>query len=361
MIVKVLRIGLVALLLLAATALGAYLLVDAWLESAGGRQALEREMEARAGLAVQLRGEFEVMLLPSVGVSGTDLVLFEPGSMAEWVRGDTYSLALDLAALIHGRIAIESIRVAGGRVDANRWPEGAAGEPSPPVRLPEIAMLELADIEIAVSEGDEKPFLLRELRISGFAVGQRTAFLLDLRELGRWQGWFRWSAQDAVFEVEGQGAGLVPGAIGLHSTVHLNRRAGQARVDWMPEAGRPPGGAGVHLSTGFGWQDEGIRIDSLALHRDNESIEGSGCLILAEPTELHLDLRSSRLDLDQWPDAGALGGDSADGQQQAVPAWSYHLRLTVDELSGGGAIAREAELRLGGEPDCGALGTVPAH
>lgn len=358
MIVRVLRIGLMALLVPAATALIAYLLVDAWLESAGGREALERELEARAGVAVQLQGEFEVMLLPGVGVSGTDLVLFEPGSTAEFVRGDSYSLALDLAALVHGRIAVESIRVAGGRVDANRWPEGAAAEPSPPVSLPEIAMLELADIEIAVADGGETPYLLRELRIDGFVAGQPTAFLLDLRELGRWQGLFRWSAQDAVFDVEGQGAGLVLGEIGLYSTVNLGLRTGQAEVDWRPEADHVPG---VHLSTDFGWQDEGIRIDSLALRADSQSIAGSGCLVLADRTELHLELRSGRLDLNQWPDPGSLGGDSPTGEKPAAPAWSYHLRLTADELHGGGAIAREAELRLGGEPDCRALGTGPAH
>lgn len=358
MIGRVLRIGLVALLALAATAVIAYLLVDAWLESAGGREALERELEVRTGVAVQLRGEFEVMLLPSVGVSGTDLVLYEPGSTAEFVRGDAYSLALDLAALVHGRIAVESIRVAGGRVDANRWPEGAAAERSPPATLPAIAMLELADIEIAFSEGGETPYLLRELRIDGFVVGQRTAFLLDLRELGRWQGWFRWSAQAAVFDVEGRGAGLIPGEIGLSGTVSLDLRTGQAEVEWRPEAEQTPG---VHLSTGFGWQGEGIRIDSLALRADSQSIAGSGCLVLADQPELHLELRSSRLDLDQWPDPGSFGGDSPTGQKQAAPAWSYHLRLTADELYGGGAIARQAELRLGGEPDCGALGRGPAH
>ena len=54
---------------------GLYWLADAWLESSGGRQMLEQELGARFGMSVSLEGEFDLMLLPDIGVSGTELVI----------------------------------------------------------------------------------------------------------------------------------------------------------------------------------------------------------------------------------------------------------------------------------------------
>ncbi len=69
---KVWLVALVALVLLFP---GLYWFADAWLESSGGRQMLEQELGARFGMSVRLEGEFDLMLLPDIGVSGTRLVI----------------------------------------------------------------------------------------------------------------------------------------------------------------------------------------------------------------------------------------------------------------------------------------------
>ena len=50
-----------------------YLAVDTWLQSAGGRRAVERVLTDQVGLPVELQGDFNIMLLPAAGSA-------EPGS-----------------------------------------------------------------------------------------------------------------------------------------------------------------------------------------------------------------------------------------------------------------------------------------
>ena len=57
-----------------------YFAVDDWLESAGGRRALERTLSEQVGMPVHLNGDFNIKLLPSVGVSGTELVVSDPAT-----------------------------------------------------------------------------------------------------------------------------------------------------------------------------------------------------------------------------------------------------------------------------------------
>jgi uncharacterized protein involved in outer membrane biogenesis len=101
-----------ALLLLFAAA---YLMLGAWLESAGGRRAVERALAERLGMSVTLQGEFDIMLLPSIGVSGTELVLGPPGPASELARSREYALALALGPLLERRLLIQSIALDGGR------------------------------------------------------------------------------------------------------------------------------------------------------------------------------------------------------------------------------------------------------
>ena len=42
-----------------------YFAVDYWLESAGGRRALERTLGEKIGVPVHLNGDFNIRLLPS--------------------------------------------------------------------------------------------------------------------------------------------------------------------------------------------------------------------------------------------------------------------------------------------------------
>lgn len=54
--------------LLILTPPAAYFGFDAWLESSGGREMLEKNLSGRAGMDISLEGEFDLMLLPDIGV-----------------------------------------------------------------------------------------------------------------------------------------------------------------------------------------------------------------------------------------------------------------------------------------------------
>jgi len=185
-------------LLLALLFLAAYLLVDAWLEGAGGRRALERALQDRIGLPVRLDGEFRVVLLPSVGVSGTALVVGEPGPATELLRSDSYAVSLALEPLFHRRLSIDSVEFGNGTLHLERWPESEAPStraPQSTVQLPEIERLEILDFKVFAAADGDQPYLLRELSIEQFAAGRASAFRLEVEDYGAWDGSLTWDPQ----------------------------------------------------------------------------------------------------------------------------------------------------------------------
>ena len=92
-----------ALVLLAG---GAWLALDAWLESAGGRSAIERVLGAESGYPVALAGDFKVVLLPAPGVSGTDLRVYPADGMGPMLTGGRYTVALALRPLLRREILV---------------------------------------------------------------------------------------------------------------------------------------------------------------------------------------------------------------------------------------------------------------
>ena len=143
-------------LALAALAGLAWLALDTWLESAGGRRAIEDVLSAQSGYPVSLAGEFEVVLLPVPGVSGTDLRV--GGAPGEDVLATSarYGVSLDLRALLRRE------------VNVNR--------------------LTLGDVRFGATDG----LLVPEIEITGFAVARPADFRLDLGPYGEVQGAFTW-------------------------------------------------------------------------------------------------------------------------------------------------------------------------
>ena len=110
---SILLAGLALLVLLP---LASYWALNAWLESSGGRQMLERNLSARTGMNVVLGGEFDLMLLPDIGVNGTNLVIESSPSAGPLARSAEYEISVALKPLLNGQVQIDWIRLSGGEI-----------------------------------------------------------------------------------------------------------------------------------------------------------------------------------------------------------------------------------------------------
>ena len=349
-------------LALALVLFGAYVLVDTWLESAGGRRAVEKKLEERTGLPVRLEGEFAVMLLPTLGVSGTELAVGGSGPSDEILRSGEYALSLALGALLEGRVVIEAIRLDSGSFQLERWLEldEEPGDPTaPPVSLPEVRLLELRGFRVAPGEGAEPSYLLQELRIDAFTEGGDTPFRLVVADFGAWAGRFSWSSRAAQLELQATGSGAWPGTIRLGVEARLDSNSGSLDALWVgdPVAAAPR--PDVHLSLGYAVRDGGARLDGLQLDIDTLSVRGDGCLWTRDPAALHLELVADRVDLDALPGLDAFTGNRGAERAAWEPPVDLNVRLSAAEILKGGAVAQQAVLRVGSDPDCRDLDAAP--
>jgi len=337
----------------------AWLLVDSWLESAGGRQAVERALAERIGLPVRLEGDFHVMLLPSVGVSGTDLVIGAPGPATELARSEEYAVSLALAPLLEGRLSIESVRFSRGTLRLARWPASSAEPAMPaqaPLVLPDVRELEISDFRVIAGEDETAPYVLHKLSIEEFRAGQATPFRLQVEGLGDWSGTLTWLADRAELALAASGQGSWPGELRLQAEARLDDLTGALELRWAGAATAALR-AEPQLTLAYVWQPAGLRIRDVRLAADPLQVQGAGCFLTGDRPALHLDLFADRVDADALPDLSVLSsGEPAAGAGRPAAEWpdglDLNVRLSVEELLAGGAVARQAVLRLGGEPDC---------
>jgi hypothetical protein len=206
-------------------------------------------------------------------------------------------------------------------------------------------------------DGDARPYLLRSLEIEEFAPGRATPFSLEVEGFGAWIGSLSWRPGRAALELSATGKGDWPGDIRLWAEALLNDATAELDLHWM---GAPAATAEANLALAVAWLPAGLRLEDLQLVADGLLVEGTGCLVTADRPALHLELAADRVDADTLP--GLSGPGEPGGQGQAAMAWpedvDFNVRLEVGELLAGGAVARQAVLRLGGEPDCRALDGV---
>lgn len=358
-----LTVPLVLVLLFAA----AWLLADSWLESAGGRQAVERALAERIGLPVRLDGEFRVMLLPSVGVSGTALVLGEPGPATELARSEEYAVSLALVPLFRSRLLIESVRFSDGILYLDRWPGGDPlpdAPPQPALVLPDIHQLEISDFRLVLGQSDDSPYLLRELSIEEFTPGRLAPLRLQIEGFGTWTGDMYWQPADDALDLTAAGTGQWAGELGFQASMRLNAGTGALQLRWLGG----PFGADIEpqLSLAYASLPAGVRLESVRIEAGALRIEGAGCFLAGERPALHLDLAADRLDTAALPGLAELAPATAAAEaDQADQEWpeglDFGVRLAVGELLTGEAVARQAVLRLGGEPDCRAVSGVAGN
>ncbi len=299
---------LLALLLLP---MAAYWLADTWLESSGGRQMLEQELARRLGMTVKLEGDFDLMLLPAIGVSGTELVI---GGEAETESGTQdsppgffahsreFEVSVALKPLFRRQLIVEWIRLSSGTVYPDRYShagnggEAAITDPAKSgegkrdstVVLPEIQELTLREFDFVLDEESGSVVHLKELQIRDFADRIKAPFRLEIEDLLTAAGWLRW---DTLL----------------------------SKIDF----------GDLNLAVG------------------NQAMNGEACLLLQEPLVLNVDVRTESLDADAIKDlqldTGSGGGDS----QLEIRA-----RLSADELRTNGVVARGVVLNLGQDPSC---------
>lgn len=343
---------------------GTYLLVDTWLESAGGRRAVENTLAQRTGLPVRLEGDFKVMLLPAIGVSGSGLAIGGAGPEDETLRSGKYALSLALRALLEGRVVIEAIRLDQGSFHLQRWLEldeepGEAGAPG--VSLPEVRLLELQHFRVYAEEGGEPSYLLQELSIEDFAEERETPFRLVAEEFGTWAGRFSWSSRHAQLALDATGSGAWPGAIQVKVAAQLEAGSGTLEALWAGDPAAAAPRPDVRLGLAYTLREAGASLAGVQLDMVPFSVRGDGCLLTADRPALHLELVAERVDLDALPDPAAFtGGSAVDSPAPELPL-DLNVRLSAAEFLKSGAVARQAVLSFGGPPDCRALLAAPTE
>jgi hypothetical protein len=298
---KLLFLLLAAGLLLPAVA---YWLAETWLESTGGRQLLEQALSERIGMNVRLMGEFDLMLLPAIGVSGTGLVISSPES--EFARSEEFEISVALRPLIDQKVLIEWVRMTGGHIYPERYARVSDSsmnrkEPGDMAvgaalaaksSFPEIRELTIRNFQIVWPGEEETRLKVKELTVSGFAEDRETPFALEIENLVAADGKLRWVSSQSL-----------------------------------------------------------IHFRSLQLDLAGQRVSGDGCLYLKAPGALHFELQAGVFDLDAFrenlPDMGGGTGKGA-----ADLPMDIRGRFTAEELSVSGAIARGVVFSLGGEPAC---------
>ncbi|MGD8680561.1 MAG: hypothetical protein PVJ33_09355 [Lysobacterales bacterium] len=347
---SVLRRWLLALpILLVAAVPALYWAVGAWLETAGGRAAVERALGERLGLPVHLLGDFQVMLWPDIGVSGTRLVIGEPGAATEVARGDEFAVAVALRPLIRRELRIDSFGLSGGAVYPDRFersaPEDAVGTPGG-FRLPDITSFSVRDLEIGLGEGDSPPVRVRRFEFHGFAAGAQTPFDLAVEGFGAFDGRFRWNPTLGQVYLSGTWSGLLPDRVQIDFDATFDPLLGHLSA-------RSLAPAGPALSLAWRQHAGGWTFTGLDLAAGGQSLTGQGCYYTGPKPSLHIDLAAKALDVAAL--TGAMPSFEGGQQGGSVPPFELRARIRATQVEVGGGSARKAELTWGGVPDCSAF------
>lgn len=253
---------------------------------------LEKNLSEHIGINVRLQGEFDLMLLPDIGVSGTGLVIGGPDTGELVASSAEYEISVALKPLLDGQVRIDWIRLTGGEVYPDRYSapiKNGSGNDGAAVQIPEIQELAIRDFSVNLPGWNSGPVRVEALEVSGFADRQNAPFRLEIENLVTASGWLRWDSL-------------------------------QSRLD----------------------------LGALRLERLGQHINGRGCVFTGDAPSVNLFLDAGRIDLDALRQDLPLSGQGT-GSSGAGPSLDFRVRFSVEELVSSGAVARGVVLSLGAE------------
>ena len=325
-------------------------LADRWLESAGGRRAVQNQLGELLNLEVLLEGEFKLDLFPSVAVSGSGLKLVQ-GDAGTFAGAGAYALSLSLAKLISGEIDIIEIEMTDGYLvlqkkqnDLTR--EGGESQQQAGA-LPTVNLLSLINFRIYPESPDGNPDVvplatINELQVPEFRPGLEVPFTASFSIQALAGLDFSMSAR---LKVEQQPLGFV---VHLQVPELLAFDAGEA-IGQVREKGIEKGkGKGqLRWATGTGlevkqleWSDDLLGQLRISGHLDDSNKRGRLELQLKPTTQSSADIEAS---VDLLIEENQLFADinisllgqpiSGNGCLLFTDERSIHLHLEAGELN----------------------------
>jgi hypothetical protein len=377
------------------------LAADAWLESAGGRQRLERELTDRLSMPVSLGGEFSLSLFPRPGVAGTGLQIGSGDGRGDFASSGSYLLALALTPLLSGEIEILSLHLSGGWIMLENWPArdptgehareqtGSEGHKAA-APLPRIKRLELTDFDIRIKRGDAQPGIrITQLLLEDFAEGAQAPLILKftidpyeptpvsvsstmslrLSEKGNKaavriidlkveRGKVAIKGVTARLEWTRGGPLILDEFEWMESTVGRFAAAGKVLFD-NPIHGElgldylaPDSTADGRAELQFVFGHDTVSLQDIKLEGAGQELSGEGCLLTAGEPSLQLTLHAGELDLDELRAliTETLPGGSGSGDDAGM--MDMDIVLTVGRARSSGVIANGVVIRVGESPEC---------
>ncbi len=374
------------------------MLADAWLESAGGKSAIESRLSRSLNLQVSLGQEFDLRLFPSLAIAGSGLRVSSPGAV-ELAGFERYALSLNLPKLVKGDIEVTAVNLVNGFVVLEALPasNNAGKEKSSRAAraLPDIGTLELENFSIFSDNPHGDPLAtIGHLSISDFRPGKEThlstllrlpaglaleleaivvleqaAGGLDLQvdviriqpgrsiEVGAVDfgavtgGRFRWREGSRFSLVGVNWSHESRGSLQFDARYDAAERTGLIEFELtlvrpVGDAARPDETLRGRMSLNYG--DSILFAPEIEVEILGQQINGHACMPLVPPTSLHVQLHAGKLDLDRLQAWVPRGG--ADAGPPDVP-W-LNLELFVEELRYKSVLAEVVHLQIGGPVEC---------
>ena len=345
---------------------------------------MEMALSESLGMPVHLRGVFSIRLVPSVGVSGTDLWVGETDAAGPFVQSNFFQVEIALLPLFDKKLHILALSASQGLMDPQRFQAQKASRDeagAARVELPRIERLVLEDFSVdlpghrllvqsfELSEFDagkesslSLEFSLQSGRSEPISFAAQTSLLISpadalvvldietleietaLQSFEAITGTFSWMAAQQLLEGHLDWQRADAGVVSLTAAMDTDSIAGTAALDLLPHG--KVGKASAQVA--FKQSHQGIEFPSIRLSYENQQAEGSGCLVTGESVALNLSLVSDYVNLDLLE---ALISPAGEGGDPAIP-FALNLNFSVREIHAAGTVAHHSEIQTGKPPDC---------